>query len=692
MTTGSYTQVYQTAVATAAYSVRQDEVFSAQATAANTWQEVDASSSIGSVASFVELRIRASSSCTVKVQEAGGGDTASTASGMYGSSWCYIPASGYMGIVQTPTSTTGRFDISVSSTSPTVDVDVISSFDDTDDDPVVEGLLPTGTSVARDADITFTITDDVHVDPDTIDCTLTDPDSAAIDVLINGIWQGLYTGSIDSNGLGYDVTINGGSMATGVWSAYVYAEDEHGGNHNDTWGWTVSNPAPEVVATSPTLPYVEGDAIISCEFTDDLQTDSATIDVTLTDPDENELYAVINGSVQTEYTGSVSANGTGHDVSFIVDDDMVPGAWSAYAYGEDEEGSSVDTTWYWNVPAGDVAEMQARLSVGNRGIFNCRHFPSLPEGQGSFSLDSAGIVVRNSSSEDVWQEISSISTLALSLGGHGAVAMTQIVRIAVATLGDSVIHGDLVDDAEHLAAASSVTKCITAGGYVSGGAYNYLEATNYSTGGQSRDIGNCSISRYGMGGCGSITRAMFGGGYWSVGREDIVYTEFATAAGTSSFGSLISGGSFAAAASSSTRALFMGGSDGADKEEIDWFTIATTGSGTYFGNLTAAVRGHTACSSSTRVVHSGGVSVKATQGYVTTATEGNATTWSSLSPGRHDAGGCSSRTRGFVLGGSNSEHVITYFEFAGAGTSLDFGDLWHANYGNVGASNCHGGL
>lgn len=109
-----------------------------------------------------------------------------------------------------------------------------------DPPPTVTGLTPVGT-VDRDAPLSFTCSDNTDVIANTITLYLTDPALAVHLVIVAGVWQAGYTGTILANGThGFDVDLLTHPVwAEGAWTATAVVFDGYGSPGGDVWGWTV---------------------------------------------------------------------------------------------------------------------------------------------------------------------------------------------------------------------------------------------------------------------------------------------------------------------------------------------------------------------------------------------------------------------------------------------------------------------
>lgn len=110
--------------------------------------------------------------------------------------------------------------------------------------PVIEDMLPIEVDEDFDVDVSFTISDlQDNVDLTTLDVSLTfDPLGTPViyQVIISGIWQSGYSGTIVTNGAGYDVVIDTHpNFAVGDWQCDVYVEDTIDASATGQWDWGV---------------------------------------------------------------------------------------------------------------------------------------------------------------------------------------------------------------------------------------------------------------------------------------------------------------------------------------------------------------------------------------------------------------------------------------------------------------------
>ena len=272
---------------------------------------------------------------------------------------------------------------------------------------------------------------------------------------------------------------------------------------------------------------------------------------------------------------------------------------------------------------------------------------------------------------------------------------TNVIQfISIATTGNATDFGDLTVGRIGLAACSSSTRGVWAGGVSNSAFTNIIDYVTIASAGNASDFGDILSNLNYLAGCSSSTRGLFGGGE---GVNVIQYITIASVGNAIDFGDLIATEYYLGACSSSTRGLFAGGLSNV----IQYVTIATTGNAIDFGDLTVVLYGTAGCSSSTRGLFGAGLSFSPSVyqniiNYVTIASTGNAINFGDLTVGRWGVAACSSSLRGVWAGGENSGgriNVMDYVTIATTGNATDFGDLIAATSdGPAGCSNAHGGL
>ena len=270
----------------------------------------------------------------------------------------------------------------------------------------------------------------------------------------------------------------------------------------------------------------------------------------------------------------------------------------------------------------------------------------------------------------------------------------------ISTLGNGTDFGDLEQGRRALAAASSRTRLVTAGGYGPATTDKMEYHTISTTGETGIDFGNLSTSRYGLIGLSNQIRAIYACGE---GASKVDYVTIASTGHAQNFDAT-DGGVHKMSCSSSTRGLFVGWESPASggSNAITMLTITTTGTISDFGEATDKGGSGGSGSNSVRGVFmgrfgSGDPAASDVIDYVTIATTGNALDFGDLDADNdtHRSSGCASATRLLKCGGTanpGGTNIICYIEIATTGNALDFGDLNEVCSNNASASNGHGGL
>ena len=170
--------------------------------------------------------------------------------------------------------------------------------------------------------------------------------------------------------------------------------------------------------------------------------------------------------------------------------------------------------------------------------------------------------------------------------------VNTIEFITIATLGDAQDFGDFTEDIRGIAALSSPTRGVFAGGYApsSPNLSNTIQFITIATTGNGQDFGDMSTSRMNMtgGGCSNGTRGLFAGGVnlpSVTGYNLIDFITIATTGNSTDFGDLTVGGQGVGANSNSIRGVFGGRTNPSKQQVIDFVEIATTGNAKDFGDL-----------------------------------------------------------------------------------------------------------
>ena len=246
-------------------------------------------------------------------------------------------------------------------------------------------------------------------------------------------------------------------------------------------------------------------------------------------------------------------------------------------------------------------------------------------------------------------------------GGTGSLG-NKIQYNTIASIGNFIDFGDLVDQSDSGGTASSSTRAVIAG---------------------------------------AIHRTPLGG----ITRMD--YIEIQTLGDAIEFGNLsTSGNSQCDGFSSPTRGFFEGGGYPTADNSINMITIASKGDSIDFGETTQAASYKRNVSSTTRGIACGGrISYPAgpfsdTIEYITMASTGNAIDFGNLTQARHSPAGAGTLVRGVFCGGytwttvpsTSSVNTMDYITIASTGNAQDFGDCSNADSFMSGISDSHGGL
>ena len=246
-------------------------------------------------------------------------------------------------------------------------------------------------------------------------------------------------------------------------------------------------------------------------------------------------------------------------------------------------------------------------------------------------------------------------------GGTGGDGI-KIQYNTIASVGNFIEFGDLVDQSDSGGTASSSTRAVVAG---------------------------------------AIHRTPLSG----ITRMD--YIEIQTLGNALEFGNLsVSGACQCDGMNSPTRGFFEGGGYPTEDMTINMITIASKGDSTDFGEASVKASYKRNVSSTTRGIACGGrISYPAglfsdTIDYMTMASTGNAIDFGNLTQARHSPAGAGTLTRGVFCGGyhfSTAPSVVAvntmdYITIASTGDAIDFGDCSFADSFMSGISDSHGGL
>jgi len=162
--------------------------------------------------------------------------------------------------------------------------------------------------------------------------------------------------------------------------------------------------------------------------------------------------------------------------------------------------------------------------------------------------------------------------------------------------------------------------------------------------GNAVDFGNLSVARGDIAALSSTTRGIWAGGYTPSNVNTIDFVTISTIGDATDYGDLVNGRTRMSTAANSTRGLFFGGQQPSVVNTIEYITIATLGNSVDFGDLTAVKRHSAGAADYTRAVCYCGDSdspIRNIIDYVTIATTGNATDFGDGTDERYSLAGVS---------------------------------------------------
>ena len=283
-----------------------------------------------------------------------------------------------------------------------------------------------------------------------------------------------------------------------------------------------------------------------------------------------------------------------------------------------------------------------------------------------------------------------------NVSGNAAGYQTTIQYLNLASAGDAVMFGDLLEGCRNGSGLGSATRGVFAlGGTDSDeSADDTIEFSVFATKGKATDFGNLSVARFQLSGTSNATIGLFGGGWVSGSVNTIDKINISSSGNATDFGDLTQQRRGPAAVSNTTTAFFAGGYSsqaGALSNVIDTVTFASAANATDFADLTTTRQLLAGASSSTRGVFAGGQAN--TIDYITMSSASNATDFGDLTASRTTLGSLSDKTRGVFPGGISSNTTIDVVTIATTANATDFGDLLYAGHeSSQCASNSHGGI
>jgi len=287
----------------------------------------------------------------------------------------------------------------------------------------------------------------------------------------------------------------------------------------------------------------------------------------------------------------------------------------------------------------------------------------------------------------------------------------------IQSTGNTTTFGSLTTAKYNLGSGASSTRGIFCGGYDPSSSpdtdINSIEYITIATTGNAIDFGDRIVVGRAIAAASSSTRVVMAGGYTVAGTSNVMdFITTATTGNAQDFGDLLSANNaMCNACNSPTRGIFSGGnatpSSPYNTNVIQFVTMASAGDATDFGDLTVNARdaaGGTASSNTRGLILIGNSAPNNnlnTVDFVTMASAGNASDFGDLFTGRYSVSSCSNSNRAVFLGGRTTSPSVVYqnaMEFvtiSTTGNTSDFGDITGATGGTgMGAANSdsHGGL
>ena len=288
---------------------------------------------------------------------------------------------------------------------------------------------------------------------------------------------------------------------------------------------------------------------------------------------------------------------------------------------------------------------------------------------------------------------------ALFAGGLAGGSNSNVIDyVTISTTANAIDFGNLTASKDALAAVSSDSRGVFAGGDVSSKS-NVIEYVTIASTGNAQDFGDLSETTQWSDGAGNDVRGIIHLGDTTSGNDaTLEYITIASTGNSTDFGDrTVNDVAYTVGFASPSRAVFGTGYGSTFSNILDYVTIASTGNSIDFGDAAAAKYYASGFSSSTRGVIGGG----RTSGglinvieYITIASTGNGTDFGDLLAARANMGGTSSSTRGLFGGGNTGsvDNVIQYITIASTGNATDFGDLTVSRRDLTACSSEHGGI
>ena len=282
----------------------------------------------------------------------------------------------------------------------------------------------------------------------------------------------------------------------------------------------------------------------------------------------------------------------------------------------------------------------------------------------------------------------------------------DIDYINIATTGNSIDFGNLVEAALYGGAVASRTRGVYYGDYA---ASNTIQYVTIASTGNAVNFGDLTgIVTYLPGGVNDSTRGVRtgGGNNSGDGLNTLDYVTIASTGNAVDFGDMVRLRRQPYSANSPTRGFcFAGNTQNTYYTDYEYFNISSTGNSSNTGESGWGGWGNNGVTcSATRALIAGGYSQSALPSWtVITTIErlemnslGNAIDFGDLTVARGYLGGCSSTTRAVYIAGDlgpGYTNIIDYVAIESGGNAVDFGDRTAGNGSYLsGCSNGHGGL
>ncbi len=325
-----------------------------------------------------------------------------------------------------------------------------------------------------------------------------------------------------------------------------------------------------------------------------------------------------------------------------------------------------------------------------------------------------------------WRQftVNGASGRCLIMGGSGTNAkhLQTIDYVNIATTGNSINFGEILDPTDGMGATSSSIRAVTFGGTKNPGdnaqqaTINVMQYVTMASSGNAINFGDLVGTHRYSGSATNGTRAILFGGSGSPGyKEEIETFNISTLGNAVDTGGLAKRTSLMEQVYSPTRAIFVSGYTNVSAlynlgavDNISKFThyinITSSGNTTDFGEM--YLRSGTGVSNQTRGIIGGGGNPTFPQTrmyHITIASLGEFQEFGEITEGSQKGNGnASSPTRGLFCGGSTPApgrvNNIEYVTFSALGNAVDFGDLVSKCADGEGqtstsvASDSHGGL